>query len=96
MVHIDSIDFGTYLDAKDKRKKSLMILRDRCLVLMNKWYEWYRDIHPFRRTEKEAILHEVQKEMCLLMQDYQSLMYDYEKDWNLNFTYETETIMDCT
>lgn len=80
-----SIKFGSYLDAKETRRKALESLRDKCLLLMSEWFDWIGADHPKDRKEREEKLDKINKEMICRMQDYNVFMWDYENDWDLNY-----------
>ena len=76
---------GSYLDAQEERRGKLELLKSKLLDLIVTWYEWNGADHPRLQKEREERLHEIYTEMIKRMQDYDNFMWDYKKDWDLNF-----------
>ena len=80
-----SIKFGSYLDAKDARRKALEALRDKCFSLLSDWFDWLCADYPKHQKERKEKLGEIRMQMICRMQDYNVFMWDFEKDWDLNY-----------
>ena len=79
------INFPDYLDAHEDRKKALEKVRDRIFALALWRNECLNDDHPVRRKQNEDELKQVGEELCWRFQDYDAFMYDFQKDWDLNY-----------
>jgi hypothetical protein len=79
------INFYPTLDAHEDRRKALEFLRDRIFSLV--W--WYNkclcDDHPVRHRKNKEEMRQIFDELCWRFQDYEVFMYDYQKDWDLNY-----------
>jgi hypothetical protein len=80
-----TIHFGDYLDNKEERKKALEILREIVFNLNVDRWNWLLADHPKHLNDREENLKRIDEEIVYRMQDYDVFMYDFEKDWDLNY-----------
>jgi hypothetical protein len=79
------INFYPNLDAHEDRKKALESLRDRIFSLVWWYNECLLDDHPVRQKKNKEEMKQVSEELCWRFQDYEAFMYDFQKDWDLNY-----------
>ena len=79
------INFYPGLDAYEDRKKALEFLRDRIFSLVWWYNECLLDDHPVRQKKNKEEMKQVSDELCWRFQDYETFMYDFQKDWDLNY-----------
>lgn len=79
------IKFNPNLDAHEDRQKALEILRDRIFALTWWYNECICDDHPVRQKNNKEEMRQVAEELCWRFQDYEALMYDFQRDWDLNY-----------
>jgi hypothetical protein len=80
-----TVRFGDYLDNKEERKKALEILREIVFNLNVDRWNWLLADHPKHLKDREENLKRIDEEIVYRMQDYDVFMYDFEKDWDLNY-----------
>ena len=78
-------DFSDYLDAPEDRRKALAVLKEKLLLLIEDWWDIQLIDHPVHLKEKEERSDKNYEELIFRMQDYEVFMYDYQKDWDLNY-----------
>lgn len=76
---------GKNLDCQEERQRILKELRERLVELTIERYETELDDHPVRQKRNKLELQAIENEIVWRMQDYEALMYDQKKDWDLNF-----------
>lgn len=81
----ESIKFENCLDAKEERRKALEVLRDKMLNLTIDYIEYSTCDHPAHMKECKEKASKLWEELCWRKQDYDVFMYDYQKDWDLNY-----------
>jgi hypothetical protein len=79
------IEYGSYLDAHEEREKALEILRDKIFALTWWYNQCSNDDHPARQEINKEEMEQVAEELCCRFQDYETFMWDYKKDWELNY-----------
>lgn len=79
------INFYPTLDAPEDRRKALEFLRDRIFALVWWYNECLCDDHPVRQRKNKEEMKQISEELCWRFQDYEVFMYDYQKDWDLNY-----------
>ena len=91
MTNLDKIK----LDAQEKRAKGIEIVKDKMFNLLIDYMDYCFDDHPSRDNIRKEKIDELWVKLCLRKQDYEAFMWDYEKDWDLNYDdYGLETRFD--
>ena len=74
-----------YLDAKEERLKALEVLKEKMLLLVDDYIGYATCDHPSHMKESRKKADELFMEMVYRRQDFEVFMYDYQKDWDLNY-----------
>ena len=83
------------LDTQEKRAKGIEIVKDKMFNLLIDYMDYCFDDHPSRDSIRKEKIDELWVNLCLRKQDYEAFMWDYEKDWDLNYDdYGLETRFD--
>ena len=73
------------LDAKEQRLKALEVLKEKMLLLVDDYIGYATCDHPAHMKESRKKADELFIEMVYRRQDFEVFMYDYQKDWDLNY-----------
>lgn len=71
----------------NKKDKYIQGLKDKVFECVMKYFDYGMDDHPLRSRQEKAskIRKECMDELCWRWQDYNTIQYDSEDTWDLNF-----------
>ena len=74
-----------YLDAQEKRSQAIEILKDKMLELTCDYIEnsTCADEPHIKSCQEKA--KKIWEQLCWRYQDLQTFLYDFERDWDINF-----------
>lgn len=80
------IEINEILDKKDVRLKAIEHIKNEVFLLEIEKYEQSLGLtHPKHKEECEAKIEMADYNINSRIEDLQSFLYDYSKDWDLNF-----------
>lgn len=81
----NTLKLPEFIDAREERTEALEALKNIIFDISIMRYDALRDDHPARSKENGKTLKRLETEFIMRMQDFETLMYDFKKDWHLNY-----------
>lgn len=81
----NTLKLPEFIDAREERTEAIEALKNIIFDISIMRYDALIDNHPTRQKEIEKTLKKLDTEFIMRMQDFEVLMYDFKKDWDLNY-----------